>query len=380
MEFIRLGVASLATNFNCSGSLFRAVPRPVHDRDEEFLRRSLPVKSSDGHVFDMIFRKGASWPVSLEHDTHAIDVAVYREFAAGRRVFLDYSRNPEGFRFDLLNEENRSRYMREVERPVADESVRGASPFARLSEINPKTIDWFHDRGIEIGICAQHFQGGIRIDTHARTTVPALFAAGECAGGQHGANRPGGHSLLDCQVFGRIAGEEAARYVLARSDASKPSSADLEAKERRLDGLSSGDGTEASQARERLQGIMSRHASVVRAADGLAEGLAELEVLRAAGIRADDRGIVFASETSWMFPLAEMVLRTCALRTESRGPHLFFAAPSDPEPCPRDEERWRRYIVIRRAGDGSMEFETCEPVTTGNSLWVAENAPKQVDA
>lgn len=68
-----------------------------------------------------------------------------------------------------------------AERPVADESVRGASPFARLSEINPKTIDWFHDRGIdiaagdriEIGICAQHFQGGIRIDTHARTTVPA---------------------------------------------------------------------------------------------------------------------------------------------------------------------------------------------------------------
>jgi succinate dehydrogenase/fumarate reductase flavoprotein subunit len=213
-------------------------------------------------------------------------------------------------------------------------------------------------------------------DRHLRATLPGGHPD-RYARADHG---PGGHSLLDCQVFGRIAGEEAARYVLARSDASKPSSADLEAKERRLDGLSSGDGTEASQARERLQGIMSRHASVVRAADGLAEGLAELEVLRAAGIRADDRGIVFASETSWMFPLAEMVLRTCALRTESRGPHLFFAAPSDPEPCPRDEERWRRYIVIRRAGDGSMEFETCEPVTTGNSLWVAENAPKQVDA
>ena len=383
MEFIQFGVASITTKFNCSGSIFRAVPRLVNDRDEEFLRRSLPDGTSDERVFDILFRKGASWPVSLEHDTHVIDVAVYREIMNGRRVFLDYARNPEGFRFGLLNDANRARYMREVEKE-ASEAARDASPFARLSEINPKTIRWFRDRGIdiaagdriEIGVCAQHFQGGIRIDRHARTTVPALFAAGECAGGQHGANRPGGHSLLDCQVFGRIAGEEAARYVLARSEASAAAPGDLAAKERLLDALASGDGADASQVRARLQEIMSRCASVVRTADGPAEGLSELEALRAKGVRADERGLVFAAETAWMFPLAEMVLRACATRTESRGPHLFFASASDPEPLPRDEAAWRRYIVIRRGEDGAMDLEACVPERTGNSEWVAEHGAR----
>ena len=101
--------------------------------------------------------------------------------------------------------------------------------------------------------------------------------------------------------------------------------------------------------------------------------LSELEALRAKGVRADARGHVFAAETAWMFPLAEMVLRACAMRTESRGPHLFFASASDPEPAPRDEAAWRRYIVIRKGEDGAMDLEACDPERTGNSEWVAEH-------
>ena len=122
-----------------------------------------------------------------------------------------------------------------------------------------------------------------------------------------------------------------------------------------------------------MQEIMSRYASVVRTKDGLAEGLAALGSLRAKGVRMDERGCAFAAETAWMFPLAEMVLRACATRTESRGPHLFFASASDPEPLPRDEAAWRRYIVIRRGEDGTMDLEACEPERTGNSEWVAEH-------
>ena len=100
------------------------------------------------------------------------------------------------------------------------------------------------------------------------------------------------------------------------------------------------------------------------------------DALRAKGVRADGRGLVFATETAWMFPLAEMVLRACATRTESRGPHLFFASASDPEPLPRDEAAWRRYIVIRRGEDGTMNLEACVPERTGNSEWVAEHGAR----
>src|SRR5208283_5540105 len=104
------------------------------------------------------------------------------------------------------------------------------SPLYRLMEINPESVEWFKDRGIdlakgdliEVAECAQHFQGGVKIDEKARTTVTGLWAAGETAGGQHGANRPGGNALLDCQVFGKIAGVEAARaapFLKARDSA-----------------------------------------------------------------------------------------------------------------------------------------------------------------
>ena len=63
---------------------------------------------------------------------------------------------------------------------------------------------------LEIAPSIQHFQGGIKIRERGNTSVKGLYAAGECAGGQHGANRPGGNALLDGQVFGRIAGREAA--------------------------------------------------------------------------------------------------------------------------------------------------------------------------
>ena len=72
-------------------------------------------------------------------------------------------------------------------------------PLERLREINQPSIDWFAEYGIdltkgdliEVAACAQHFQGGIKIDALARTTVPFVWAAGETAGGQHGAYRYG---------------------------------------------------------------------------------------------------------------------------------------------------------------------------------------------
>lgn len=337
MEFIQLGVASLATKFNCSGSMFRAIPSLVNDAGEELLPKQ----------FDVLFRKGASWPTSLEHDTHIIDVLVYREMERGKKVFLDYSKNPEGFKFSALSDENQKRYLSEIR--VKNEEERDKSPFPRLKEINPRTVEWFKERGIdiergdkvEVGICGQHFQGGIKIGTRAETAVRGLYAVGECAGGQHGANRPGGHALLDCQVFGKIAGECAAEFAQENEYQHGEARTNFD-----RDG-----GIPASEARAELQKIVSQSVSVFRTGERMKKGLERLLSLKSRMVSVDDKGKLFAIETIWMFDLAESVIRAALARTESRGPHLLFSSEDTLSATPRDEANWRKCIVIRKNGD-----------------------------
>jgi succinate dehydrogenase / fumarate reductase flavoprotein subunit len=67
---------------------------------------------------------------------------------------------------------------------------------------------------MEVGPTCHYFMGGIRVDAETgASTVPGLFATGECSGGMNGANRLGGNSLSDLLVFGRRAGDAAAQHV-----------------------------------------------------------------------------------------------------------------------------------------------------------------------
>jgi succinate dehydrogenase / fumarate reductase flavoprotein subunit len=374
MEFIQFGAASLATNFNCSGSMFRALPRIVDEDGREFLIDYFPADTPFAQIYDILFRKGSSWPVSYEHDTRIVDVAIYKEIDKGHRVFLDYAENPRGFSFELLSERNRDRYTGEMRQNLGEEARR-ASPLNRLREINPQAVEWFEERWInlsagekiEVGICAQHFQGGVKIRERANSSLLGLYAAGECAGGQHGANRPGGHSLLDCQVFGRIAGENAA--IESRKLKKLPIVNDtlLRNSLEGLEDLKGRRGLAASQVRREIKKIMSRSASVFRTERRLVEALRELDALRREKVAQDEAGLAFAAETVLMFPLAETILRASITRDESRGPHLRFASEEDINPIPRDDEAWHKYIVIRRTGEGEMKIETRNPITTGNS-------------
>ena len=74
---------------------------------------------------------------------------------------------------------------------------------------------------VEICCFAHAVNGGVRIDQNAGSTVPGLYAAGETAGGPHGADRLGGNMMVTCQVFGEIAGCSAAQYAMRRRSAAK---------------------------------------------------------------------------------------------------------------------------------------------------------------
>src|SRR5438046_5558150 len=88
---------------------------------------------------------------------------------------------------------------------------------------------------MEIGPTTHYTMGGIRVDGETQmSTVPGLFAAGEAAAGLHGANRLGGNSLSDLVVFGRRAGESAARYAHTLGAVPAPNEAEIEAEARDL--------------------------------------------------------------------------------------------------------------------------------------------------
>ena len=371
MEFIQIGIASIKTKFNCSGSMMRAVPRIINDAREEILGHYFPPERTPAEQFNTLFRKGATWPVSYEHNTHIIDIAIYKDSQAGHKVYLDYSQNPKDFSFDLLAPELQTRYRAEIRDDVGGKK-RDESPFNRLSEINPDSIRWFKEHGIdlargdliEVAECAQHFQGGVKINAQARTTLPGLWAAGEAAGGQHGANRPGGNALLDCQVFGKIAGTEAARsaasaktenMALLKKEIEQFTSTLLRAKAGEIS---------ASALRLGIRQIMDRRASTVRTQEGLLRGLGQVRELKDARVSVDGHGPSFLLETRNMLLVAEMVLAAAALRDESRGPHLRFNRYEDNQPIARDDTRWCNYTVMGRDAHG-IRMEVRDPRASG---------------
>jgi succinate dehydrogenase / fumarate reductase flavoprotein subunit len=366
MEFIQIGLASIQTKLNCSGSLMRAVPRILNEEGEEFLQNYFPPSTSFTEIHNFIFEKGATWPVSMEKKTHLIDVAVSKEIAKGHRVFLDYSTNPQGFQFKDLEAKWQERYRREMKRDLGSEE-RETSPLNRLKEINLDSIEWFKENGIdlyagekvEIVPSIQHFQGGVKIREKGNSSIGGLYAAGECAGGQHGANRPGGNALLDGQVFGKIAGHQAALEAKSLKQRLELSSNQIKGYLTKLKRMEKG--KKASEVRGDVQSLTSQFANVVRTEEGLKEGLKMLEALRKEGISIDEKGAEFAIETENIQNVAEMVLRACLFRKESRGPHLFFQHFENTHPLPSRDPTWRKYVVIQNHS-GKMALKKKKPI------------------
>ena len=223
---------------------------------------------------------------------------------------------------------------------------------------------------IEIAPAAQHFQGGIKIRKQGETNIKGLFAAGECAGGQHGANRPGGNALMDCQVFGKISGTSAAQYSLnsknsAITDASisdgsisDGSMDDLDRKEQIKVGKDNSITIE--ELKKQLNLIMSRYASVVRTRDGLILLYAKIATLKSKEIEKDEENLINYYETLDMLLTAETIAIACIQRVESRGPHLYFEEEGKDHHMNKSKE-YEKYFVIRKE-NGELKVSPQETV------------------
>lgn len=176
---------------------------------------------------------------------------------------------------------------------------------------------------MEIAPTAHYSMGGVRVQTRTHeTTVPGLFAVGEVSAGVHGANRLGGNSLTEIMVFGRCAGEHAARYA-ARTDISPLDETAIECKRAALAYLGQLDGASQRALIFDLQQAMWEGAGVMRSEEGLEKVLRQLAMIRhnAYASLPGTPDIGAALDLRSMLLTAEATARSALLRTESRGAH-----------------------------------------------------------
>jgi succinate dehydrogenase / fumarate reductase flavoprotein subunit len=248
-------------------------------------------------------------PARLELSTRdRVALANYTEIIEGRGgprggVFLDISHHPKDFILEKLPR----MYRQFVEWQMLDIS----------------------SEPMEVAPTAHYTMGGIVVDpgTHA-TDVLGLYAAGECVGGLHGANRLGGNSLGEALISGRRAGEAAAAFGLESEVLVRSRSAINEG----LDGLDALNRPGAELARplqRRLRDLMWERCGVVRDETGLQQGLSELKAIGGAAADVDVRpgaegwtDLALALDLRAGLAVAEATLRGALERRESRGAHI----------------------------------------------------------
>lgn len=202
---------------------------------------------------------------------------------------------------------------------------------------------------MEVAPTAHHFMGGTRINSYCEVNVPNLYAAGEAAGGVHGANRLGGNALAETQVFGRRAGESAAKNVLKSKFQLERGSVEME--EERIKKLFQDGDYYPFLLKEELQGVMWNNVAIIRRGKGLKNALQRIALIKdkMASMTIPDvpgynQHLQDALELENMILIAELVTRSALIREESRGAHYRADYPET-----RNE--WKKSIVLNRNND-----------------------------
>lgn len=224
MEFMQSGIGfshPIVNMFN--GYIWAAHPKLHNNLNEQFLGKYLPKGMTQEHVMDEHRRH---FPFSSSDDSKYLEVGIQKEIRAGggspnRGIYADL-------------------------RHLTDDYIRSINDDCGLHHMWYIARDYMREKGVdlnsqivEIAVFAHAINGGVNIDESASSTLPGLYAAGEAAGGPHGADRLGGNMMVTCQVFGKIAGENAAKWAAQNKAATysnmQPSEKIMQILHKRLD-------------------------------------------------------------------------------------------------------------------------------------------------
>ena len=254
-------------------------------------------------------------------------------------------------------------------RHLGEKTIDSKIPFVRELAKNYAGIDPVHEP-IPVRPVVHYMMGGVGTDIEARTELPGLYAAGECACVSiNGANRLGSNSLTELLVFGARAGRGAAEWAREHPE---PDTAALErlseAEQRRIarDFIGKQDGSERiATLRTEIHRAMESGAGVFRTEVSLratCDAVAELKE-RFKNISLDDHSLSFnteltaALELEFMIELAEALAHSALQRTESRGSHQRTDHPR------RDDEGFLKHSLAYRS-DGAPRIEYQDVVIT----------------
>jgi succinate dehydrogenase / fumarate reductase, flavoprotein subunit len=217
---------------------------------------------------------------------------------------------------------------------------------------------------MEVFPTVHYTMGGIKVDPETcATSVLGLFAAGECSGGLHGANRLGGNSLSDLLVFGRRAGMGVVEYVEQNLHGTEIEERKIRTEiSRVLEPLEKeGEGENPYFMQQELQEAMMEHANLMRNEDSLKEGLGKVLALKdrlpnvkVEGTRLFNPGWHTAQDIRYLIQISEIILRTALERKERRGAQwrLDFDGP--------DEELGKINFIVKKDRQGEIGIERRE--------------------
>lgn len=307
MEFVQAGIGLAWPAVNLFGNqLWEAMPKITNGRGEAFIHKYI---QGDYTEQEVIAAKGGHFPFSVRDISRFVEIAVQNEITHGAptergSVYLDFL----DVDFDRLFSQENGQFKSMW--PLT---------YKRFKELG---ADLYREK-IEIACFAHAINGGIRIDEHGESTVPGLYAAGEAASGPHGADRLGGNMSVTCQVFGKRAGEAAAKRA-KRTTAVEIAPAKVREEEDRLADFGRLSQEEADQILAQLQRASDEALLIVRDGAGLEKYLeritnleGELRIGKAGKFVTAER----MQELQNLIDTGKMIAETALARKESRGSH-----------------------------------------------------------
>ena len=310
--------------WNLSGTYVQVIPH-IYSVDEDGTEHHFlgDYYRTTQEMASNIFRKGYQWPFHasrmLDFKSSLVDLAIFLENRRGRRVFMDFNRNPlpvpgdQPFSLDRLDDDVRS-YLENA-------GALQTQPIDRLKHMNPLAIELYRRYKVDVAtdplefaVNNQHMNGGVAVDTWGRTNLPGVYAVGEAAG-THGATRPGGAALNAGQVFGTRVAEHIAASEAAGVDAGKLDQAGIAQAVGEVEGLVSDAGEfSIDDIRDEVQARMSDDAGFLCTPADVTAALDAAGKLNA-GIRAGGIQIKRASEARRALQWHHMAIASEAVLT-----------------------------------------------------------------
>ena len=339
--------------WNLSGTYIQCMPY-IYSRDSQGNERNFLADCyrTTRELASNIFRKGYQWPFHatrmLDFGSSLLDLAVYRETRAGRKVFMDFNRNPLAVPGDA--EFSLDRLDDDVLAYLGKSGALLEAPLDRLRQMNPLSIELYKRYKyditrdpLEFAINNQHMNGGLAVDTWGETSLRGCYAVGEAAG-THGVTRPGGAALNAGQVFGT----RCAEHIAVRRESDPEVRTDValveQAVENVLDVLQADSALTVGAIRNDVQARMSDDAGILCNANDVGSALDAARALnksiRQQGIAYDGApGALRALQWQQTALLSEAVLTALAFFVEhgggSRGARAFCAPDGDRTPMAR---------------------------------------------